>query len=685
MLDKEVVYSESTNLKLKYPLYPYKTQSTDSSKVNPPLVNIEESLSSNYSFSHIPDKDEFLIRSKLTPHVDNVLPVNISVNVLNSCKNEVSKWRSALRNDESNRRFNVMMQDLENIIPLEAFQAVLNSDFYVEVTTKAKTFFSKYGDKPSEYFITRSMFTNLRHSIYFGLIINNISRSRAVSNMTIYEYLKGTYTLTKSFIVLVKSIKQHGNVVHVRLNKTIVSDSSNLSQNIPTSSSKPIQNLRSEGSSIDSNGKNDSDKEYQSNNKDILSCTKKKWTLEEVQEIQNLFMFTDQKSVISQALIHEVTYSNEVLKHRKLKQIYDKIKHMHKLSVVIFNDNKQSIWMKTIFTKEKTKTIKQLFSSLILSRSIVSKENVMAIINNNLEAKNTLSKYMDDQLVAKSLLLDQNISCNSFKINDESSDNNDDEKDNEKDDADSDDVDGFDNDDEDDDDNDNGTDDNKKNDDDIINHDENGKDDIDNDNNDDDNDGNDKCHNEDDDNNDNDDDDDNNNDYEEKDDDYDVEKKIILQDISDNDNDSDDDVNDNKPKWRIITIMMIIYRMMAKEFLRKINYDNCDNSDDDRDNDDDNDDDHMEVHSNTAGIMFHNSKTEVDVDGLEEVVIVNANRRLDNNRESEIVYDEAISVNATRQLKIFRRQNERNRARPDEINCRQNGRNRARRNEINRR
>lgn len=74
---------------------------------------------------------------------------------------------------------------------------------------------------------------------------------------------------------------------------------------------------------------------------------------------------------------------------------------MHKLSLVNYNDNNQSIRIKTIFTKEKNKTIKQLFSPLILSRSIMSKENVKAIINNNLEAKKTLSKYSNDQLVAK--------------------------------------------------------------------------------------------------------------------------------------------------------------------------------------------------------------------------------------------------------------------------------------------
>ncbi|XP_047139227.1 uncharacterized protein LOC124815107 isoform X1 [Hydra vulgaris] len=88
------------------------------------------------------------------------------------------------------------MQDLENIIPLEAFQAVLNSEFCVKVTTKAKTI---YGMEINHL--------KMRDSIFFSLIINNMSRSGAVSNMTIDEYLKGTYTLTKSFIVLVKKHK----------------------------------------------------------------------------------------------------------------------------------------------------------------------------------------------------------------------------------------------------------------------------------------------------------------------------------------------------------------------------------------------------------------------------------------------------------------------------------------------
>lgn len=58
-------------------------------------------------------------------------------------------------------------------------------------------------------------------------------------------------------------------------NKTNLSDSGNLSQNIPTSSSKPIQNPRSQCSSIDSNDENDTDKEYQPNKDILLLCNKK--------------------------------------------------------------------------------------------------------------------------------------------------------------------------------------------------------------------------------------------------------------------------------------------------------------------------------------------------------------------------------------------------------------------------
>nr|XP_047125370.1 uncharacterized protein LOC124807479 [Hydra vulgaris] len=70
MLDKKVLYSESTNLKLKFLSYSYKTQSTDLSKGNPPLVNIEESPSSNYSFSRIPDKDGVLIEPSFQDYLD---------------------------------------------------------------------------------------------------------------------------------------------------------------------------------------------------------------------------------------------------------------------------------------------------------------------------------------------------------------------------------------------------------------------------------------------------------------------------------------------------------------------------------------------------------------------------------------------------------------------------------------
>ena len=150
---------------------------------------------------------DFMIRSKLTPNVCNVLPVDrLSADVMNVCSNEISKWRKSLRVEEDARQFEVMTDDYENSIPIEDFQAVLSSSFYIEITTKIKEIGLKYFSDPSSFDVTRMMYTNARDSLFFNLIVNNISRSGSVSNMTVAEYLRGSVT-NGQFIVSVKKHK----------------------------------------------------------------------------------------------------------------------------------------------------------------------------------------------------------------------------------------------------------------------------------------------------------------------------------------------------------------------------------------------------------------------------------------------------------------------------------------------
>ena len=61
---------------------------------------------------------DFLIRSKVTPNVGNVLPVTqLDLETIKVCRDEDSKWRQALRQEEEERQFAVMMEDGDNIIP----------------------------------------------------------------------------------------------------------------------------------------------------------------------------------------------------------------------------------------------------------------------------------------------------------------------------------------------------------------------------------------------------------------------------------------------------------------------------------------------------------------------------------------------------------------------------------------
>ena len=106
-----------------------------------------------------------------------------------------------------------MMEDAENIIPKESFQAIIKSDFYQDIVKNVKCIYNNYKNRPSDFLITRTLFTNIRVCIFFGLITNNISRSGAVSSMKTSEFRKGTFSPTVSFIILVrkhKTAKQYG-------------------------------------------------------------------------------------------------------------------------------------------------------------------------------------------------------------------------------------------------------------------------------------------------------------------------------------------------------------------------------------------------------------------------------------------------------------------------------------------
>ncbi|XP_065677018.1 uncharacterized protein LOC105850705 isoform X3 [Hydra vulgaris] len=155
----------------------------------------------------------FLLRSKLTPTVPNVVPCILTADVLNVCQKEISNWRTSLRGEEALREYDVMMEDAENIIPKESFQAIIKSDFYQEIVKNVNFIYINYKNRPSEFLVTRTLFTNIRDCIFFGLITNNISRSGAVSSMTTAEFRKGSFSPTGSFIILVKkhkTAKQYG-------------------------------------------------------------------------------------------------------------------------------------------------------------------------------------------------------------------------------------------------------------------------------------------------------------------------------------------------------------------------------------------------------------------------------------------------------------------------------------------
>ena len=158
------------------------------------------------SLTHFMD---FIMRSKLTPMLANVLPIDesISPELVSLCQKEISKWRKALKPEEADREYAIMVKDTEDVIPKELFVQVQISSFNKQIIEAAKEIHKCFIDKPDEYVCNRTTFTNIRDSICFSLITNNISRSGAISNMTTEEYTKGTYSSTGSYIILVKKHK----------------------------------------------------------------------------------------------------------------------------------------------------------------------------------------------------------------------------------------------------------------------------------------------------------------------------------------------------------------------------------------------------------------------------------------------------------------------------------------------
>lgn len=162
------------------------------------------------SLTHFMD---FILRSKLTPMLANVLPIDsfISAELICLCQKEISKWRSALKPEEADREYAIMIKDTEDVIPKDVFFQVQNSSFNNQIIEKTKQIHKTFIDKPEEYISNRTTFTNVRDSICFSLITNNISRSGAIANFKTDEYIRGSYSPTGSYIVMVKKHKTGRN------------------------------------------------------------------------------------------------------------------------------------------------------------------------------------------------------------------------------------------------------------------------------------------------------------------------------------------------------------------------------------------------------------------------------------------------------------------------------------------
>ena len=150
-----------------------------------------------------------IIRSKVTPFADNVITVKdqIGVDRMRVVRDKVAKWRQALRGEEDDRKIAVMIECHDSIVTKEEFQTVLNSPFNQAVISNMKRIKEKYTDHSERFSVTRETFTNCRDSLFFGVIVNNISRSGACANMTVEEYKKNTKSMNGHYVVLVKQHK----------------------------------------------------------------------------------------------------------------------------------------------------------------------------------------------------------------------------------------------------------------------------------------------------------------------------------------------------------------------------------------------------------------------------------------------------------------------------------------------
>ena len=153
---------------------------------------------------------DFIIRSKVTPYADNIVNLknnHLDIERMRVVRDEVAKWRQALRGEEDDRKTELLIECFENTITKEDFQTVIRSPFNQAVIKNMKFLLQKHGNSATNFRVTREIFTNCRDSLFFSLIVNNISRSGACANMTVEEYLKGTNSMNDHFVVLVKRHK----------------------------------------------------------------------------------------------------------------------------------------------------------------------------------------------------------------------------------------------------------------------------------------------------------------------------------------------------------------------------------------------------------------------------------------------------------------------------------------------
>ena len=100
------------------------------------------------------------------------------------------------------RQLEVMMKDGDKIITQEEFCKITLSVYYISIIGKVKKIAENFSLCPDKYQTTRTIFTNIRDSLFFNIIVKNVSRSGAVVNMAMDEYNTGNYTPAGHFVVL---------------------------------------------------------------------------------------------------------------------------------------------------------------------------------------------------------------------------------------------------------------------------------------------------------------------------------------------------------------------------------------------------------------------------------------------------------------------------------------------------